>query len=335
MEKHELTQSAARVIAAKGQRLAAPGNFDATQLAHRQQRSRALLQIAAQLASGSATASASDAVTITPEDRKAAANEVYSLLQRRAGMDIVHLYDIALELHHESYWTYLRGLALQENGDTEAACTALEAVQGDYAGPAQQMAGRFRQQAAGAPDEFEEAAQQFYDRMVEEAGGEEALQKSFGDLWASVTGVPAGDAEDEEDEEHEEENDAAADTAVLANLDLAAETAQCFAERLVDGDFAGARALLGAALQDLSADDLRQEYEQMIEAGRDGEEATPEEELEVLAMSVDEEAVDPDDDALAFVYVAISGANFSEAVSVTVAREQGQARITDLEWGRP
>lgn len=332
MEKHELTQSAARVIAAKGQRLAAPGNFDATQRARRQQRSRALLQIAAQLAPGSAAASAGDAVTVTPEDRKAAANEVYSLLQRRAGMDIVHLYDIALELHHESYWAYLRGLALQENGDTEAACTALEAIQGDYAGPAQQMAGRFRQQAAGAPDEFEEAAQQLYDRMVEDAGGEEALKKSFGDLWASVTGEPAVDAEDEE---HEEENDAAADAAVLADLDLAAETAQCFAERLVDGDFAGARALLGTALQDLSADDLRQEYEQMIEAGRDGEEATPEEEFEVLAMGVDEESIDLDDDELASVYVVISGANFSEAVSVIVAREQGEARVVDIEWGRP
>ena len=333
MEKHELTQSAARVIAAKGQRLAAPGNFDAAQLARRQQRSRALLQIAAQLSPTHAQATqaaGSDAVTITPEDRKVAANEVYSLLQRRAGSDSVHLYDIALELHHESYWAYLRGLALQESGDVEAACTALEAVQGEYAGAAQHMAGRFRQQAAGAPDEFEQAAQQLYDRMAEDAGGEEALQKSFSDLWASVTGVPAVDAEDDEDDE----DDAVAEVN-LADLDLAAETAQCFAERLVDGDFAGARALLGAALQDLSADDLRREYEQMIEMGRDGEEATPEEEFEVLTMGVDEEVVDKDNDELASVYVAISGATFNEAVSVIVAREQGEARITDIEWGRP
>lgn len=334
MEKHELIESAARVIAAKGQRLAVPGNFDAARLAQRQQRSRALLQIAAQLSPSHAQAAGGEAVTITPQDRKAAANEVYSLLQRRAGTDIVHLYDIALELHHTSYWAYLRGLALQENGDVEAACTALEAVQGQYAGAARHMAGRLRQQAAGVPDEFEQAAQQLYDRLVEDAGGEEALQKSFGDLWASVTGLPAADAEEEEDEEHEEESDAADDPAIIANRDLAAETAQCFAERLVDGDFAGARALLGAALQDVSVDDLREDYELVIESARDGEEAPPEEEFEVLAMSVDEAVVDQDSE-LAYVYVAISGANFSESLTVTVAREQGEARITDIDWGGP
>lgn len=38
---------------------------------------------------------------------------------------------------------------------------------------------------------------------------------------------------------------------------------------------------------------------------------------------------------LAWVYVAISGAEFNEAVAVIVTREHGQLRIRSIEWGRP
>lgn len=333
MEKHELTQAAARVIAAKGRRLAAPGNFDATRLARRQQRSRALLQIAAQLSPAQAQASDGETVAVGAQDCKAAANEVYALLQRRRSSDTVHLYDIALALHYESYWAYLRGLALQESGDVEAGCAALEAVQGQYAGAAQHMAARLRQEAAGIPDEFEQAALQIYDRLVEDAGGEAALQKSFDDLLASVAGTPEFDAE--EDAEDDEDGSGAAVEVNLADIDLAAETAQCFVERMADGDFAGARTLLGTTLQAVSADVLRREYGQLLERARDGEETVEGEEIEVLPMSSDSDAVDVESGELASVYVSLSGAGFNEAVIVTVAREQGQARITSIEWGRP
>jgi hypothetical protein len=39
-------------------------------------------------------------------------------------------------------------------------------------------------------------------------------------------------------------------------------------------------------------------------------------------------------DDVAWVYVAISGDSFAEAVSV-VAREDGQELIRSVEWGRP
>ncbi|MCQ4165965.1 hypothetical protein [Tahibacter harae] len=331
MENHELAESAARVIAAKARRLAAAGNFDAARLAVRQQRSRALLQIAAQLspahAQAAAQASGGESVAITPEDRRAAANEIYALLQRRSGNDVVLLYDIALELHYESYWAYLRGIQLSENGDPAAACQALEAVRGDYEGAATHLAEQYRRQAAGIPDELEDAAQQLYERMVEEAGSEDALHKSFNEMWASVSGMPPPEGDDGENEEIAVEVN-------LADVDLAAETGQCFVEHLVDGDFDGATALLGESLRDLSADELRREYEQLIEAGRDGEEAVENEEIDVLPMSSDSEIVDLEGGELALVYVSLNGAGFHEAVIVTVAREHGQARITSIEWGR-
>ena len=41
------------------------------------------------------------------------------------------------------------------------------------------------------------------------------------------------------------------------------------------------------------------------------------------------------DGDVANIYIALSGNNFCEAVSVLVAREDGDLRIRDLEWGRP
>jgi hypothetical protein len=336
VEKHKLMESAARLIAAKGQRLAAPGNFDAARQQQRHRRSRALLQIAASLSPACALAAAEgdQPVDVTAADRETAANEVYSLLQRRSGSDVVDLYDIALSLHYESYWAYLKALQQQELGDTDAACATLESIQGPYADTEGLLAQRFRQQAAGVPNPAEEMAQQLFDRMAQDAGGEDALQKQFSDLWASVTGVPATDTEDDEDDDSAQERDSGAPVD-LAILDLAAETAQCFAERLVDGNFAAAKALLGSALRDVSAAELQQEYESMIEMGRDGNEPTPPEELQVIALNVDAESADPDSAELAYVYVGIHGWGFNEAVSVTVVRENGETRIASLEWGRP
>lgn len=40
-------------------------------------------------------------------------------------------------------------------------------------------------------------------------------------------------------------------------------------------------------------------------------------------------------DAVARVYVGLSGDGFCEAVTVTLSRENSQIRIRHLEWGRP
>jgi len=38
---------------------------------------------------------------------------------------------------------------------------------------------------------------------------------------------------------------------------------------------------------------------------------------------------------MGFAYVAISGEDYNEAVSVVVAQERARMVIRDLEWGRP
>jgi hypothetical protein len=38
---------------------------------------------------------------------------------------------------------------------------------------------------------------------------------------------------------------------------------------------------------------------------------------------------------VANIYIALTGDNFCEAVSIIVAKEDGELRIRDLEWGRP
>jgi hypothetical protein len=38
---------------------------------------------------------------------------------------------------------------------------------------------------------------------------------------------------------------------------------------------------------------------------------------------------------VAWVYVALSGDGFSEAVNVLIAREDGHELIRSVEWGRP
>lgn len=336
-------RNAARLIAAKALRISVPADAADAASLRKQQRRSALLQLAAQLSPDTAQATAAAAgrtggeVAITPEDRRAAAVEVYSLAQRREQgtpaheREAVQLYDIALELHYESYWAYLKGLLLQELGDTEAACAALEAVEGDYQGSAASMAEQFRLQAQGLKDPFEEAAEQLYDAMAQKAGGEDALKQMFKDMLQ-----PLSDAPDSVWDDNGDDTDDADNAAVnMDDRDLAAETAQRFVELLVDGDYASARALLGKPLEGLSTEQLREEYAGLVEAGRDGEEAVADEDIEICVLGVDEEELDDVGEVLGRAYVSVAGINFSEAVMPTVARENGNPRIVEIEWGRP
>jgi hypothetical protein len=52
-------------------------------------------------------------------------------------------------------------------------------------------------------------------------------------------------------------------------------------------------------------------------------------------MSAEDDMPDMTPADLGWVYVAISGESFSEAVTVVVTREDGGAKIRELEWGRP
>ena len=41
------------------------------------------------------------------------------------------------------------------------------------------------------------------------------------------------------------------------------------------------------------------------------------------------------DGDVASIYIALSGDNFCEAVSIIVTQQDGGLRVRDLEWGRP
>jgi hypothetical protein len=115
-------------------------------------------------------------------------------------------------------------------------------------------------------------------------------------------------------------------------LALAASTAREFAERLARWDFTAADAMLtGAAQPGGGAEDLRTAYLRMTQREDDGGEPDP---VEVMSMDT-LPANDGDANDLGWVYVAISGENFNEAVSVIVTRVNGQPRIRELTWGRP
>jgi len=104
--------------------------------------------------------------------------------------------------------------------------------------------------------------------------------------------------------------------------------AERFSKALTKSEFDEAHALLtGAARQTLSASELRRRYKEMTdECGQI---------THVEAMQDTSTWPGKERDDVAWVYVAISGDSFAEAVSVVIAREDGQELIRSVEWGRP
>lgn len=172
--------------------------------------------------------------------------------------------------------------------------------------------------------------------MAQKAGGEDALKGMFKDMLQPLSNAPDSAWDDNDNGEM----DAALDDVDMEARDLAAETAQHFVELLADGDFIGAKTLLGSSLAAVSARDLREEYENMVVLGREiaaeeGDDiASPLDEIEVFVQSVEDELLEEYDEVLGRAYVVVNGPDFDEAVTVVVAREEGEPRIQELEWGR-
>ena len=102
-----------------------------------------------------------------------------------------------------------------------------------------------------------------------------------------------------------------------------------FAKALAEGRFSEAHELLSAGTRaTMSADDLQQDYLRMIDYG-DG----PSDLCEV--MIVDDGMPKKTKADVAWVYVAICGPGFSEAVAVTVVEDSGQRKLRIDDWGRP
>ncbi len=108
-----------------------------------------------------------------------------------------------------------------------------------------------------------------------------------------------------------------------------AKFALAFANALVDGDFDDAHAMLSSSLgKTLDPDSLRANYEEMVEYGDDAPDV-------VQLITTMELWPERQADDLGWAYVAITGDDFSEAVTVIVALENGQPHIRHVEWGRP
>lgn len=110
-----------------------------------------------------------------------------------------------------------------------------------------------------------------------------------------------------------------------------AEVAIAFASALVDGDFTRAKALLSPELRmRYTTNALRAKFYRMISYS-DGE---------PQSIYYDEEFQGEDwpdkrEGDVGWVYVGIDGDGFVEAVSVVVAKIDGQLFIREIEWGRP
>ena len=98
---------------------------------------------------------------------------------------------------------------------------------------------------------------------------------------------------------------------------------------MADGRFHEAHTLLTDEQKKLlAAAALKKQYEEMISYG-----SGPSKHVEVM-QTLD---VWPDKkkEDVGWVYVAIAGDNFSEAVTVVVARAGSELAIRSIEWGRP
>lgn len=97
-----------------------------------------------------------------------------------------------------------------------------------------------------------------------------------------------------------------------------------FVRALVSGNTIKARKLLSDSVRD----DIQKELDEMIEYG-DG----PVDHIEVMNEMTTWPDMKPEDTG--WVYVAISGPGFSEAVTVVISEVNDASRISLIEWGRP
>ena len=353
---------AAVAIASKAVRLDAAAAAGKKGADEKRRQATALRRIAALVVDGADTVldglRNTDMADITDDDRRAAAAEIYSLATRRQSRgtatrldaplkrgwepgaddfalpihratlcEAAELYDLANAVHAEEYWMYLKGLLLEQLGDYAAAVRTFDSLTGYYAVPGAQQAERSRRKLAGDYDpqaaidaSFEELIAQF-DRRGVDAGPVRDVKETLVEALATTQGTAAATPLDDDDDDGESKG----------ALDLAAFTAQQFAEHLVDGDFLAAHAMLARDLAAITADVLQRDYEGMIEYADVADGAS----IEVCVMSAEDDMPDMTPADLGWVYVAISGESFSEAVTVVVTREDGGAKIRELEWGRP
>lgn len=109
------------------------------------------------------------------------------------------------------------------------------------------------------------------------------------------------------------------------------EVPLAFGHAIARGDYEGAHSLLTKEAQRLHPPEtLKHAVEEMIAIG-DGSIR----QVELMEECTLENWRDKWNGDVGYVYVALTGDSFCEAVTVTLTTEDGQVRIRELEWGRP
>ena len=107
------------------------------------------------------------------------------------------------------------------------------------------------------------------------------------------------------------------------------KVAAAFARTLCDGRFEDAHALLSPAFQaTMTTAQLETAFNSMVSYGKSKPTA-------VAVMTTLKEWPDKQADDIGWAYVAITGDDVSEGISVIVTRIEGRAAIRAIEWGRP
>ena len=251
------------------------------------------------------------------------------------------LYGEAVAIFPQGVWMYQRALLLMDLGDFDAAIASFQACaeQGDYVDQpalapllAQCQGLKVRDTTARTAEEAgrmtRELVKDGMASMFAQFGprGEEMAQNMRGLLDAVFA---MGDRDTPDDDANNDTGTATHAPLSADELERLCEFGEDFGWALVQGRFEQAHAMLGRALQaELSADDLRREYTEMVAYAE--------------SPIVDVEAMPPDTDAanaaqgeLGWLYVAIASDDISEAVSLSIGAADGRLHVRELEWGRP
>ena len=114
-------------------------------------------------------------------------------------------------------------------------------------------------------------------------------------------------------------------------MDAAIRVAQRFAEHIADADYVAAHRLLTKTAQHrYSADDFQREFEEMT-----AYEPGPIRTILIDPQFTLEDWPEKRPEDVASVYVGLLGDEYVEAVTLTLANEDSDIRIRELEWRRP
>lgn len=112
-------------------------------------------------------------------------------------------------------------------------------------------------------------------------------------------------------------------------MNINIEVADQFGKLIAKADYRAAHVLLTTEAQGIySPEDFKKSVEQMTDYWSGPIEA-------IIPDLILEDWPTKQDKDIGIVYVSLIGEGVCEAVTVTLAEENGDIRIRDLEWGRP